>query len=264
MTFPIKQALIHDINFPKEPYRHGYGKPEGVVFHCTDSPGRPDTAVNEAAFEARTWSNAFVHFFVDDKEIIQVADTDNLAWGCGSVGNPRFVQIELCMIDDPEQFKEAYARYVWLGASMLHKNGLDASPAPNGTIWAHADVSKYLGDTDHTDPIAYLQSHGITWDKHIENVQRELAALKAPTPQIEVLVQGKQFKAIIVDGTTYVLWAALVALKTPHDYKGDGVMMVDGSKIQGVVYDGDTYLPWHSLAPGIKAEKVNGIWHFTH
>ncbi len=166
---------------PKIPYRHGRAKPEGIVFHCTSSAGRPDLAGQEATYEARTWNQAFVHFFVDDKKIIQVADTDYIAWGCGSVGNSRFLQIELCMFDVQEKnpFIKAYSQYLQLAATLLLRYRLEPKGvAPYGTLWSHQDVSKYLGGTTHTDPIAYLSSHGISWAQHLANVHHAYSQLQ--------------------------------------------------------------------------------------
>jgi hypothetical protein len=81
------------------------------------------------------------------------------------------------------------------------------------------------------------------------------------TPQsFDVLVNGHVFRAIVVNGTTYVLWTALQVTGVKYRYKGDGLMEINGKDVQGVVYKGDTYLPWNSIAPHVTAERV---WSFT-
>ncbi len=273
MTYPITIQLIPGL--PHRPYRKGPGKPEGIVFHCTDTPGRPDTAATEASHEQRTWQQAFVHFFVDDASIVQVANTDFLCFGAGPNGNSRFVQIELCMLEDPAKFQEMYQRSIWLGASLLHQYGLSVSPAPEGTVWSHQDVSRYLGGTDHEDPVHYLQSHGISWNRHLQTLFAEWSKpvnKPASNPtcrpvsqpayrKLSVLVNGRFYAAIDVDDTTYVVWTALNEFNTPYEYRGNGLMTVRGQDIQGVVFGGSTYLPWSCLAPGIHAAKVD--WSFT-
>lgn len=152
---------------PKKPYRHGVGKPEGVVLHETGAWG--GTAASNFSYEARNWQTAFVHYFVDWDEIIQVSDTDYICWGCGYPGNERFVQIELVRTRDPDEFKESYRRYVWLVAEMLHKYGL--KPERMRGLWTHHDVTRQLGGTTHTDPDAYLGYHGRTVPQLIKDIQ---------------------------------------------------------------------------------------------
>lgn len=193
--YPITQQLVasHVPEFPRIPYRRGKGMPEGVVFHATETPGRPDTASNEAAFETSHWQDAFVHFFVDHEGIIQIADTDYEAWGAGYPANSRYIHIELCMYDvsQKDMFLQAYDRYVWLGAKLLHQYGLKPTVAPTGAIWSHSDVTRYLGGTNHTDPIEYLQSFGIDWSTHVRNVQSayyDLAGGQAAPEHFAVVV----------------------------------------------------------------------------
>lgn len=165
MSYYIQSNFIAGL--PKNPYRGGVGAYEGVVCHATDNYN--DIALNERNFESTNWNNAFVHFFVDDTTIIQVADTNYLAWGCGSVGNQRYVQIELCQSQDANKFKQAYDRYVWLISKILHDKGLGVTDGK--TIVSHDWVTKNLGGTTHSDPIDYLASHGVSWSQHIENVK---------------------------------------------------------------------------------------------
>lgn len=195
VSYTINVKLIPGL--PKHPYRHGVGAYEGVVFHCTDSDNHSggDTPTVERNYEAQTWDSAFVHFFVGVENgkpvIIQTADTNYIAYGAGWYANQRFVHIELCMYDDPQLFKIAYDAYVWLGAKLLHDRKLGVSKVVNGvgTVWSHADVTRFLGNTDHDDPIAYLAKHGISWDQHIANVKRVYdsfdaqAEVKPPAPQ---------------------------------------------------------------------------------
>lgn len=164
MSYPITQSFIPGL--PKNPYRCGVGVYEGVVNHSTADTGATDE--NERDFEATHWNDAFVHFFVDWDSIIQVADTNYLAWGCGPQGNTRYVQIELCETTDSNQFQESYNRYVWLTAKILHDKNLGV--VDGKTLVSHDWITKNLGGTTHTDPIAYLASHGVTWAQHVQNV----------------------------------------------------------------------------------------------
>lgn len=174
--YPIKQQWIEGL--PQIPYSGGKGAYEGVVAHCTDSANHSggDTPTNERSYESRTWENAFVHYFVGVENnsaiILETAPADYISYGAGHDANMRFVNVELCMYDDLSMFKLAYDAYVWLLTKLLHDRKLGVTPAASdcsGTLWAHADVTKYYGGT-HQDPIAYLASHGITWTQHVQNV----------------------------------------------------------------------------------------------
>jgi LysM repeat protein len=166
MDYQIIQNLIPGL--PRNPYRHGASAFEGVTNHSTDNTV---PAVNERNNEVNHWQDAFVHFFVDWVSIIQVADTDYICWGCGPVGNQRYVQIELCQTSDPNLFKESYNRYVWLTAYILKSKNLGVTDGV--TLVSHDWITKNLGGTTHTDPIAYLASHGISWGQHVSNVKAE-------------------------------------------------------------------------------------------
>jgi N-acetylmuramoyl-L-alanine amidase len=145
------------------------------VCHATDNYG--DTAEGERSYESRTWGNAFTHFFVDDVSIIQVADINYLCWGCGSVGNQRYVQIELCQTYDNAKFQNAYARYVWLIAKILFDKKLGVTDGK--TLVSHKWVTDNLGGTTHQDPIQYLESHGVSWSQHVTNVMEEYSKMVA-------------------------------------------------------------------------------------
>lgn len=171
MSYPITQQLIPGL--PKNPYRHGASAYEGVVAHSTDNTA---PATNERDYEASGhWQEAFVHFFVDWTSIIQVADTDYVAWGCGPCGNPRFVQVELCQTADPNQFNESYNRYVWLLAKILYDKKLGVTDG--STLVSHDWVTKNLGGTTHSDPIAYLTSHGVSWQQFVKDVAAQYTSL---------------------------------------------------------------------------------------
>ncbi|MED1088353.1 N-acetylmuramoyl-L-alanine amidase [Bacillus mycoides] len=150
----INRMLIPDL--PKQAYRNGVGKYEGVVAHSTATPEAP--AINIRNYEARTWHNAFVHFATDWNETIQIADMKYIAYGAGPAANKRFVHVELSETSNPAKFKSSYERYVKLLAKILKDNGLSVEQG----LWTHEDVTRKLGGTDHEDPRAYLASHDVS------------------------------------------------------------------------------------------------------
>ncbi|PFD98931.1 N-acetylmuramoyl-L-alanine amidase [Bacillus sp. AFS023182] len=159
------RTLIID-GLPKTPYRGGVGAYEGVVAHSTATPEAP--AINIQKYETRTWRSAFVHYAVDWNETIQIADTKYIAYGGGPAANKRFVHVELCETADYDKFKRSYDKYVKLLAKILKDNNLSVEKG----LWTHYDVTKYLGGTDHEDPLNYLCSHGVSEAQFRADVQR--------------------------------------------------------------------------------------------
>jgi len=163
---------------PKEPYLKGVGKYEGVVIHYTDNPG--DNAVLEANYVKNNWQNAFVHEFIDADRIIQVADPDYKAWGAGKYANDKYIHLELCHENTQEDFELSYKKLVRRAAEYLYRLDLGVTPAKadgSGTLWGHIHVTRYLGGTDHVDPIAYMAKWNITWDDLVKAVAEEYNAI---------------------------------------------------------------------------------------
>lgn len=144
-------------------YRNGVGKPEGIVVHETADPGA--SAWDEGRYFNNNWTSAYtyVHAVVDQKQVIQLMTPDYGVWGAGAIANKRFIQIELCEVSTRKQFVQSVANDAYYIASLLHAYNLTPSRASSngtGTIWSHADVSNYLGGTDHGDPIGYFAKWG--------------------------------------------------------------------------------------------------------
>ncbi|MBO1624211.1 N-acetylmuramoyl-L-alanine amidase [Bacillus arachidis] len=163
-AFADRTLIIPDL--PKQPYRYGVGAYEGVVAHSTATPEAP--AINIQKYESRTWRSAFVHYAVDWNETIQIADTKYIAYGAGPGANKRFVHVELCETRDYDKFKRSYEKYVKLLAKILKDNNLSVEKG----LWTHYDVTKYLGGTDHEDPLDYLRSHGVSEAQFRADVQQ--------------------------------------------------------------------------------------------
>lgn len=147
--------------FPKNKYRNGVGKPEGVVVHETANPN--STIYNEIAYMKKNYSAAFVHTFVDASRIINIANTNYLAWGAGYPANARFVQFEQVRVHSKSAFAHEIANAAYYTAYTLDEYGLkpnDAAYDGKGTVWSHKAVSKFLGGSDHTDPNGYYSSMG--------------------------------------------------------------------------------------------------------
>lgn len=147
--------------FPHYKYRHGKNKPEGVVVHETGNPN--STIFNEIAYMKKNYRNAFVHTFVDDDHIINIASTKYLCWGVGYPGNARFVQFEQVEMHSKKSFASEVENAAYYTAYILKKYHLkpnDACYDGKGTVWSHKAVAHYLGGSDHTDPAGYYKNRG--------------------------------------------------------------------------------------------------------
>ncbi|WP_239739066.1 N-acetylmuramoyl-L-alanine amidase, partial [Mammaliicoccus sp. D-M20] len=161
-------------HIPKIPYRNGVGKPEGIIAHETANPN--STIQGEIAYMKNNYESAFVHAFVDDNNIIEVAPTDYLAWGAGGVANERFIHIELVRVYGGDRFARSINNYADYIATNLSYYGLPFDSAENdgtGTLWSHDAVSRYLGGTDHSDPYGWFAENNYTFNELIDLVREK-------------------------------------------------------------------------------------------
>ncbi|WP_414051179.1 glucosaminidase domain-containing protein [Macrococcus animalis] len=162
-SVPVYEKSFFDS--PKIAYRNGVAKPEGIVAHETANP--TSKIDGEIAYMKRNYNNAFVHAFIDDQRIVEVADTDYISWGAGPAANPRYINVELVRVHGKEAFSRSINNYADYFATNLLYYGLPLDNAHydgNGTVWNHKAVSNFLGGTDHTDPIGWFQQNNYTFD----------------------------------------------------------------------------------------------------
>lgn len=195
-AFADRTLIIPDL--PKQPYRNGVGAYEGVVAHSTATPEAP--AINIQKYESRTWRSAFVHYAVDWNETIQIADTKYIAYGAGPGANKRFVHVELCETKDYEKFNRSYDKYIKLLAKILRDRGLSVEKG----LWTHYDVTKYLGGTDHEDPVDYLKSHGVSEAQFRADVQRAYNNSSVDVSVPEKPSKPAEIPTAVIDGIAYI------------------------------------------------------------
>ncbi|MEE8843509.1 MAG: N-acetylmuramoyl-L-alanine amidase [Lentilactobacillus sunkii] len=148
--------------FPTNKYTTG--KPDGVVVHETGNPN--STIYGEIAYMKKNYQNAFVHSYVDVSRVINIANTDYLAWGCGFPGNGRFLQFEQVEVHSKSAFAKEVNNAANYTAELLHQYNLPLNNAVNdgkGTVWSHKAVAHYLGGSDHVDPDGYYAKSGQTY-----------------------------------------------------------------------------------------------------
>lgn len=145
--------------FPTNKY--STGKPNGVVVHETGNPN--STIYGEIAYMKKNYQNAFVHSYVDASRVINIANTNYLAWGCGFPGNGRFVQFEQVEVHSKAAFAKEVNNAANYTAELLHQYNLPLNSAVDdgkGTVWSHKAVAHYLGGSDHVDPDGYYAKSG--------------------------------------------------------------------------------------------------------
>lgn len=242
MSYTIVQNLIPGL--PKEVYDSGHYV--GVVSHSTANNG--DSADGERNYESKTWQSAFVHFFVDDTKIEQVADYNYVCYGAGHTANHMgYAQVELCQTTDATKFTKAYAMYTWLLAKLLYDRKLGV--VDEVTLMSHAQVSAKWHETTHTDPCGvdgksgYLGTHGKTWADVVRDVTSCYKSMAQPVTQpsaqsvdqlYRVRTSWQDVKSQV--GAFHILQSAII---TANQHPGTKVFNEDGQQVYpaSVVYE---------------------------
>ena len=228
MKYPI--ITDHTPGLPKIPYRNGVGRPEGVVGHETANPN--STIDGEISYMRNNWQNAFVHAFVGNTKIVEVANTDYVAWGAGPTANGRFIHAELVRYKSKADALAAIDRWIFYLAYQIYWYNLLADDAADGagTVWSHDAVSKFLGGTDHSDPIEYLRSWGITWTQVARKVAEYVNALyKGDSTQVKMICSNESAKTIDVP------LSESKVKNVPYDKSKYRPRSLNGAYIKGVI-----------------------------
>lgn len=144
--------------FEQRGYSTSSGVPRGVVIHDT---GNENTTTNsEVSYMKQNYSSTqvFVHTFIDNQQILNIADTKYMAEGAGPNANPYFVQFEMPHEYTAASFANQLGNAAYYTAYILKQNNLPVTKGTKdggGTVWTHAMISSYLGGTNHEDPISY-------------------------------------------------------------------------------------------------------------
>lgn len=200
----MKYTFVNQIvpGLPKNQYY--YGKPSSIVAHDTGNDS--STIDGEISYMSRSWGNAFVHAWANADKVVETANTDYPCWGAGPGINSFAVQIELVHEHTKERFLKSIDRWIFWMAYQAYWYDIvpnDATQDGDGTIWTHEAVSKYLGYTDHVDPMPYIRSRGadfglnITWqmiyNKIVEYYQ---ALLKGDSTNVKALGETSKYEAV--------------------------------------------------------------------
>ncbi|MBC1247358.1 peptidoglycan recognition protein family protein [Listeria booriae] len=216
----------HMNGLPKTAFANGVGKPSMIVLHETANSNA--TIENEVSYMSRNWQNAFVHAFVSDSKVIEVADTNYTAWGAGANANRYAIHVELVRKGN---FTKAY--HNWLEAAAYYAKQYDIPMAFNegkkGFV-THAWISKNLGGTNHQDPIAWLQQNGVSMaqlEKDLRVAYKGEITVSPSTPPITEapkpnvpsnIVAGTNVK-VLPSAKTYATGQTIPAFVKGSNYK---------------------------------------------
>ena len=182
------QAKISKLNYQTN-LKYRQGRPEGVVIHSSSK--------NLTQQLQRVQKDKKISFnaVVDQNQVVQLSK--NATTGAGEAANRRYLQVDLCEVDDVENFaKEVNTAAIYV-AGLLHEYNLKPSrvtitqknwsnarkdlakedaaknkPGGLGTIWSHSEVSQYLGNTNQTDPDDYFAKYGYDMGQFYELVNQ--------------------------------------------------------------------------------------------
>lgn len=121
-------------------------KIEFIVIHDTGNPSAGANAEMHYKYFDSADRNASAHYFVDDKQIIQIIEDEDIAWHIGDAKNPPTIDgvrprnsnaigIEICINEDGDYFK-AVQNALWLTKELMKKYNL-----PPSRVIRHHDVS---------------------------------------------------------------------------------------------------------------------------
>ena len=231
----FKYEIIQDYKVPNgKAGRFAAGKPTWVVVH---SSGNPNAGLDsEIAYMTRNQDNAFTQAWCGHDKIVEIANTDFPAWGAGRTANKYAVQIEVTedkRLTKTQKLQAIDREAFWVAVQCAYYG------IPLNKVYSHADISRmYPKDTDHTDPIAFFKSVGISWSAFKEQVKK----------YYEVLVAGGDTTKITsLDGQKTTVTASKPASNT-----STGIVKKYAEK--GVFYPNETIIVRD--APSTKANII--------
>jgi N-acetylmuramoyl-L-alanine amidase len=144
--------------FARQRYNTTSGLPHGVVIH--DTANGNSSLTDEVDYMERNYAatGVFVHAFIDNRQIVNIANTHYQAQGAGPRANPYYVQFEMPHMHLQAAFAQQQANASYYTAYILKSYGCLVSrgqPNGNGSVWTHELVTRYLGGTNHQDPNEY-------------------------------------------------------------------------------------------------------------
>lgn len=169
-----------------------------VIAHESGNPNNvgPNSLEGEVKYMKGQAANggAFTsHWVGSGGKIIQIAPVGKIQYGAGGIANPlSYAQVELARTNNAGTFKKDYAAYVWLLRKLADECGIPKTLDKTGNgIKTHLWVTNNLGNTDHTDPYAYLNSWGISNAQFVADIANGLdnvVVVAEPAPVVNTRV----------------------------------------------------------------------------
>ena len=194
----FKYEIIQGYKVPNgKAGRFAGGKPEWVVVH---SSGNPNAGIDsEIAYMTTNQDNAFVQAWCGHNKIVEIANTDYPAWGAGSTANKYAVQIEVTedkRLTKAQKLQAIDREAFWVAVQCAYYGiSLDK-------VYSHADISRmYPQDTNHTDPIAFFKSVGVSWSEFKGQVKKYHDILKAGGDTTKITSLGEHKSTVTASKT---------------------------------------------------------------
>lgn len=137
-----------------------------ITIHSTGNPA--STAQNEADYVCyNSTRQASFHYVCDEKQIVQVLPTNEIAWHAGDggsgTGNRKSVAIEICESGDR---KKAVDNAVWLTKELMRDLRIDKAHIKQHHDWSGKDCPRILRNS------AYIKD-GIDWAYFLAQIDAE-------------------------------------------------------------------------------------------
>lgn len=165
----FKYEIVQNYKVPNgKAGRFAAGKPTCGVVH---SSGNPNAGIDsEIAYMTKNQDNAFTHAWAGHNKIVEIANTDYPCWGAGRTANQYAVQIEVTedkRLSKAQKLQAIDREAFWMAVQCAYYG------IPMNRVYSHADISRmYPQDTNHTDPIAYFKSVGVSWSQFKDQVKK--------------------------------------------------------------------------------------------
>ena len=175
-TAKFKYEIIQDYKVPNgKAGRFSARKPTWVVVH---SSGNPNAGIDsEIAYMTKNQDNAFTNAWAGHNKIVEIASTDYRCWGAGRTANKYAVQIEVTedkRLTKAQKLQAIDRESFWVAVQCAYYG------IPLNKVYSHADISRMCPqDTDHTDPIAFFKSVGVSWSSFKVQVKKYYDVLAA-------------------------------------------------------------------------------------
>ena len=185
----FKYDIVQNYKVPNgKAGRFSAGKPTWGVVH---SSGNPNAGIDsEIAYMTKNQDYAFTHAWAGHDKIVEIANTDYRCWGAGRTANKYAVQIEVTedkRLTKAQKLQAIDREAFWMAVQCSYYD------IPMNRVYSHNDISHmYPQDTNHTDPIAFFKSVGVSWSAFKAQVKKYHDILKAGGDTTKVNTLGSK------------------------------------------------------------------------